>query len=100
MNAQHTALPWFARETTIWSNKRIDERIKVVANTITGHSNDEDLSNAAFIVRACNAHADLTNALQAIVAELTGPLPPYSADSHLPPHLLAAAVAALSKASA
>lgn len=49
---------------------------------------------------ACNSRDDLVSALQAIIAEASGPARPYSADSYLPQHLTEAARAALAKAGA
>ena len=43
-----------------------------------GGSHEMRKANAAFIVRACNAHDELLAALESIVAEYDGVLPPYS----------------------
>lgn len=60
----HTPLPWFTKwETNIFSGRRL------VANT-GGYQNNiidetpQNISNAEFIIRACNSHADLLEALE------------------------------------
>ena len=58
--AEHTPVPWRTRcwEEPVWI---IETEKGFVAQTVG--SNDE--ANAAFIVRACNAHADLLAACKA-----------------------------------
>lgn len=53
---------------------------------------------AAELAMAKGVNADLLAALQSIIAECAGPDRPYSGDSYLPPHLVEAAQAAISKA--
>lgn len=71
---QHTAAPWIAvdgdmREIEITTQDRIDNSFSPICEMdvdYTGQMGVEQKANAAFIVRACNAHDDLVKALQEI----------------------------------
>lgn len=62
MGAQHNPTPWQTEDAMI-----LDADGKIIGNAggdDTGGREDSD--NAAFIVRACNAHDDLTDRLRAV----------------------------------
>jgi hypothetical protein len=68
MSAQHTALPWHAEETEdgIWTIRAPGEPpiISFQLAKLSGRNLPNMEANAAFIVRACNAHDDLVRALR------------------------------------
>ena len=73
MNTQtkHTPGPWYTRHGQISSLS--SSHGCTIANcnrTAKGIPDEEIEANAAFIVRACNAHDDLLNALQLAVATI------------------------------
>lgn len=63
--AKHTELPWFQSGHTI----QIENRF--IALVGAEPRNEEDAANAAFIVRACNNHAELLGACQNAVVSLS-----------------------------
>jgi hypothetical protein len=64
MNVTHTELPWIASGVSV-----IGADKRRVCSTVTDHrSYDDDSENAAFIVKAVNAHDKLVEALKRIVA--------------------------------
>lgn len=54
--------------------------------------------NACGAVRAVNSHAELLEALQAIVAEADGPGKPTDGDSYLPPEFISRARTSINRA--
>ena len=77
----HTPTPWFAvidstedGNPPIWSIQTSEEIPDEEDNTIAGIWGTEeiDAANAAFIVRACNAHDDLVTAAERIIETMNG----------------------------
>jgi hypothetical protein len=79
--SEHTPVPWVVRvfptarnaNNQYWIMDAIpDKDGKVVANAIASAtpSNDEAEANARFIVRACNCHADLLEAVNLLLAAI------------------------------
>lgn len=75
MKAQHTPGNWWAGkhrnsdnivDQIIISDNETNYRIAGLNVSNHGRSEEEQTANAAFIVRACNAHDELVTALQAI----------------------------------
>jgi hypothetical protein len=68
-NTKHTPTPWFTQRDS-WSTVYIEARIRpgtlqeIAACGPTENGSDEQEANAAFIVRACNAHEQLVDALR------------------------------------
>ena len=60
----HTPTPWEVIWKTSVGNKEV-----VVADLDCLPNNDENEANAAFIVRACNAHYDLVEALEMLLQD-------------------------------
>lgn len=66
MTTQHTPLPWYT-ETDV---DILDANGMTVCSTLEPESNvatQADYDNAAFIVKACNSHAALVEALEALL---------------------------------
>lgn len=109
-NAVHTPTPWFAKRSG-WSTVYIEARIRpgilqeVAACGPTEAGMEQQDANAAFIVRACNAHDQLVAALKAVtdVLDAFGNLPdglmhPSPWNQHKVEEKVAAARAALAAA--
>lgn len=67
MESKHTSTPWFVFIDDDMSKKSLSVRDKndaVICLLKAAHGNK--LDNAAFIVRACNAHQDLVHACQRV----------------------------------
>lgn len=72
MTTKHTPTPW---RTNSKNARRIFERKGlIVANCVlpdfgnaSGKTSETAAANAAFIVRACNAHSDLVAALESVL---------------------------------
>jgi hypothetical protein len=65
--AQHTPLPWtYEGFTSIFAPSGL-----AVANTRADHFGaDRAQANAAFIVRACNSHYEMVEALETLLADI------------------------------
>ncbi len=68
---EHTNLPWSVESDGI--SLTMCDQCVATAIAPDGASMDEQRANAAFIVRACNAYADLVAALEEIVARADEP---------------------------
>lgn len=80
---QHTPTPWAAtyrKQVDEWwiGAKNADPLLKIPISQMTcaiksmsGNSPQEAAANAAFIVRACNAHDELVGALEGLLDQLT-----------------------------
>ncbi len=66
MEAKHSELPWFISQRVKGLTAFIDSGNRTVCQ-MTGKNSE---ANAAFIVRACNAHEALVGALEAVLAQL------------------------------
>jgi hypothetical protein len=65
---KHTPTPWFQEKDAIYAKSQVDDEGHwYVANTITMPEDGVEMANAAFIVRAVNAHDDLVRAVQAFL---------------------------------
>lgn len=89
MEKKHTPLPWVCQGNIVTKDGN------TIARTPAYRPADEETANAAFIVRACNAHDDLV----AVVEKLTRLFAPRTEMSlHLKIEVWNEAIAALAKA--
>jgi hypothetical protein len=108
MSEQHTATPWNLELRTLFNGGTyLGNVVDAAGETIrvTGFALSSGLvaeANAAFIVRAVNAHDDLVNAAKAVLAEREGEIPTagWLKDSHDSRKALSDLAAALAKAGA
>lgn len=97
MTTQHTPTPWNHSNGTVVFDGNDRKVAATYANKGYGIEIDEAQSNAAFIVRACNAHDELVAALRACVEEMSA----YEyADEGISGELIRNARAALAKVQA
>lgn len=71
-NPAHTPLPWKASDsgTGIWSAGEPLGKNKIIAicsSDAVSRPKDENTANAAFILRACNSHYELLEALENLI---------------------------------
>lgn len=67
MTTQHTPTPWHVEsDIEIWCDTGGFVAMTMTAEQAVGTA--EDYANAAFIVRAVNAHAALVEALEAVIS--------------------------------
>lgn len=65
MNTKHTPTPYFAEQDAVFSRERMHgDYAHRVASCGSVHGDPMNYADAAFIVRACNAHDDLVKALR------------------------------------
>lgn len=92
----HTSLPWREEDGIIYGFEESvgDEVVICDMASDSGALTEYDVANAAFIVRACNAHAHLVDALCAAKDELKS----LGGDTFAPTMLIRQIDAALAKA--
>ncbi len=86
--SQHTPTPWKAQQGLSSTSPRLEivraDLSAFVAQVHRTHDgNKEAEANAAFIVRACNSHDALVEALSALEAELSHLLDPNNTNNTL-----------------
>ena len=103
---QHTKTPWRVGNPSQMGSVVADEPVPEIGGSDAvgyygGHLIAESIAprNAEFIVRACNAHHQLVDALRSVRREVHG-ADPFSADSYLPAEILDLVNAALAAAAA
>ena len=78
MNMKHTPTPWILVYGDVIRNmdgERVADCDTTALDTRPRPPIEKDKANAAFIVRACNAHGDLVAALESILVWDDGNLP-------------------------
>lgn len=65
--SDHTPTPWHANGTTVTTIGLRPLYVLAQTGTVGGQCAGEEKATAAFIVRACNAHDDLVEALELAV---------------------------------
>ncbi|WP_288379803.1 hypothetical protein [uncultured Massilia sp.] len=101
---QHTKTPWRIGKPSQMGSVVADEPVPEIKGSDAveyygGHLIAESIAprNAEFIVRACNAHDQLVEALRSVRLEVDG-ADPFSADSYLPAEIMDRVNAALATA--
>lgn len=101
VSGQHTPTPWVYGDAkgTLCAYRVVEpnERQRTIAFVAHTGSNAQDKSNAEFIVRACNCHDELVQALQDLLA--ADQMPPCEKQADLAIVAMKQARAALNKAS-
>ncbi len=77
---EHTATPWYAQHRHIYKHDWMPGTDHAIADADKGPTEAEALANAAFIVRACNSHADLLAALEDVMEWIRNWEPDFTDD--------------------